>query len=383
MPRLPGTVDDDLRGLIKAIDRTDALGELLDQCLQDMSATQAKGGHYFTPRGVARLMVALVAPQDGHRIYDPVCGSAGLLIDSVRHVYERTGLDAKLSLTGQDLHAGTLQIAQMNLAVHGVEAHLELPVDSLAQPTNASYDIVLANPPFNMAPWGPEPLRRGDPRWPDDAPPPRDNANHAWILHIAHALAPQGRAAILMADGAATGVRPIDRRIREQLIRDDLVECVVALPPGLFPHTRISCCLWVLNRDKRPHVEWGPSDRRDMVLFIDARKAYETTGSRRQRRLTPEGVAKIRHTLDAWRGSATTGQPHAAYQDEIGWCHAGSGQEIVVHEHDLLPTLYTAEPAAEGVVERQLVEELTEELYSRFDEAHALERDLRHILDGL
>lgn len=106
-------------------------------------------------------MVALVAPQDGHRIYDPVCGSAGLLIDSVRHVYERTGLDAKLSLTGQDLHAGTLQIAQMNLAVHGVEAHLELPVDSLAQPTNASYDIVLANPPFNMAPWGPEPLRRG------------------------------------------------------------------------------------------------------------------------------------------------------------------------------------------------------------------------------
>jgi type I restriction enzyme M protein len=384
VPRLPRTVDDHLRSLITTINQADRLGDLLDQCLQDLSDAQATGGQYFTPRDIVQLMVAAAAPQDGQRVLDPVCGSAGLLIDADRYVRERTGLQAKLVLTGQDLHASTLQIAQMNLAAHGVEAYLGLPADSLGQPASSSFDIVLANPPFNMASWGPKIRRKVDPRWPDDETPPRDNANFAWILHIAHALAPQGRAAVLMADGAATGVRRAEQKIRERLVRDDLVECVVALPPGLFPHTRISCCLWLLNRDKSPRRGWGRSDRRDKVLFIDARKAYERVPKSRQRRLATDGVEKLQRTLAAWRGTAPlVGEWGDPYQDEPGWCRSCSAQEIARNRYDLLPTLYAAEPTDNNTAEHQRVEQLTWELYRRFEEAHKLERDLQRILDEL
>ncbi|MFI0729758.1 N-6 DNA methylase [Streptomyces sp. NPDC021225] len=386
VPRLPATVEDQLRRLIVAIDRAEKPAGLLDQCLADLSAAQAQGGHYFTPGDIVRLMVAAAVPQDGNRVLDPVCGSAGLLIEAVRQVREQIGfLDAKLSLTGQDLHAGTLQIAQMNLAAHGVTATLEPPMDSLERPAHASYDIVLANPPFNVSAWGPDPLPESDPRWPEEAAPPRDKANFAWLLHIAHALAPQGRAAVLMADGAATGVRPIERRIREHLVGSDLVECVVALPPGLFTHTKISCCVWLLNRDKSPHRGWGQRDRRGQVLFIHAREAYELVGKSRQRRLAPDGVEKILRTLAAWRGTAAdSGGREADYEDEPGWCRSSSAQEIADREHDLLPTSYAgAEAVEEGVAARLQVERLTRELYAKFDEAHVLERDLRRALDSL
>ncbi|MFJ1595499.1 N-6 DNA methylase [Streptomyces sp. NPDC088261] len=384
VPSLPPTVDRDLRDLIGAVDRVERVGDLLEQCLEDLSAAQAKGGHYFTPRDIVRLMVEAVAPHDGQRVLDPVCGSAGLLVEVERQVREQTGLRTNLALTGRDLHASTLQIARLNLAARGVEADLGLPVDSLAQPAEAQYDIVLANPPFNAGPWLPRDPVRNDPRWPEDAPPPRDNANFAWILHFAHALAPQGRAAFLMADGAATGLRPAERKIRKLLVRDDLVESVVALPPGIFPHTRNSGCLWLLNRDKSPHRGWGSEDRRGQFLFIDARKAKELVQGSRQWRLAPESARKILDTLAAWRGPLLSdGAARPGYKDEPGWCVSRTGKEVAVREYDLLPPLHTSELDSGDPVGLYHVEALREGLYEKFDQARALERDLRRVLDEL
>ncbi|MGO4424977.1 N-6 DNA methylase, partial [Streptomyces sp. MCAF7] len=156
------------------------------------------------------------------------------------------------------------------------------------------------------------------------------------------------------------------------------------LPPGLFTHTNISCCVWLLNRDKSPHRGWGQRDRRGQVLFIHAREAYELVGKSRQRRLAPGGVEKILRTLAAWRGTAAdSGGREADYEDEPGWCRSSSAQEIADREHDLLPTSYAGvEAVEEGVAARLQVERLTRELYAKFDEAHVLERDLRRALDS-
>ncbi|MGC9499862.1 N-6 DNA methylase [Streptomyces sp. WG7] len=383
VPSLPPTVDDHLRTLVTEIDQADRVVELLEQCLEELSAAQARGGHYFTPRDIVSLMVEAVAPQNGHRVLDPVCGSAGLLADAERYVRERTGLQPNLLLTGRDLRADTLQIARLNLAARGIGADVGPPTDSLAQPTSDSYDIVMANPPFNLSDWSAAPPRGDDPRWTGTVPP-RDNANHAWILHIAHALAPQGRASVLMADGAATGLRPSEQRIRERLVREDLVECVVALPPGLFPHVRISCCLWLLNRDKSPHRGWGAADRRKQILFVNARTAYETMSGSRQRRLAADGVGRVLRTLSAWRGAPTMqGEAPARYENDPGWCTSLSTAEVADAGYVLLPVVHALEPADEHTAARERVEELKWDLYGKFEKSHALERDLRRLLDEL
>ncbi|QJT03071.1 N-6 DNA methylase [Streptomyces asoensis] len=388
VPALLPAVDGILRKLVVAIDQVDRVGDLLERCLEDLSAVQAKGGHYFTPRDLVRLLVASAAPQSGHRVLDPVCGSAGLLAEADRQVRERTGLRPKLELTGRDIHAGTLQIAQLNLAARGIRADLGTPVDSLGEPPGGAYDIVLANPPFNMTPWYDGSAPRGDdPRWPEPLRPPRDSANFAWILHFAHALAPQGRASFVMADGAAASARRlVEKQLRRQLVQDDLVECVVALPPGLFPHTRISCCLWLLNRDKSPHRGWGEADRRRQVLFVDARRAYELAPGKRQkqRRLAADGTGRILRTLAAWRATEpSSGEGAVRYEDAPNWCASRSSQDIADAEFSLLPAVYTSEDLDEDTSVDQRVDELTWELYTKFEEAQALESELRRALDEL
>ncbi|MFI0449321.1 N-6 DNA methylase [Actinomadura sp. 6N118] len=374
VPRLPPTADAVLRRLVKAADRVDHLDDCLDRCLQDLSETHAKSGNYFTRNDVARLMVAAVDPQEGQLVLDPVCGSAGLLIGAARHVSERAGRPSNLELTGQDVHASTLHVARMNLTARNLDARLLAPMDSLARPAESSYDIVLANPPFNSS-WRAEP-HADDPRW-SDAAPPRDNANLAWILHIVHALAPRGRAAILMAEGAATGARQIEQELRGRLVQDDVVECVVALPPGLFPHSRAPCCLWLLNTDKGPRDDWGSSDRRGKVLFVNARTAYEPVPRTRKRRLSPEGVEQILHTLEAWRGAA------GKYRDEPGRCRSVGAEEIAGQRYDLQPPRYTGEFGIEGAPEQRQIDELAAELRYKFEEARMLEADLLRVLDEL
>jgi type I restriction enzyme M protein len=389
MPVPPPGAEGPLRDLIMAISSVQQVGTLLDQCLRDLSAEQARGSHYFTPGDMARLMVGAAAPQDGHSVLDPVCGSGGLLVESHRYVRERVGLNPTMSLRGKDQHAHTSQVARMNLAVRGIEARVFPPRDSLATPEPDQHDIVLANLPFNQHDWAPEhQVTRqnwhipADPRWPDE-PPPRGSANSAWILHIAHALAPQGRAAFLMADSVAKSAQPATQRLRERLLRADLVECVIALPPRVFGHTEATACLWVLNKDKSPRPGWGSADRRGQVLFINARRAFEAVPGSRARRLGDKHTESILTTLATWRGIAENRATSTSYGDEPGWSRSCSTEEIARRKYDLMPISYAVEPAGPERDTRSRINQLKLDLVEKLDQVRALESQLLDALEEI
>ncbi|MGR3936222.1 N-6 DNA methylase [Streptomyces sp. BRA346] len=395
MPIPPSGSEGALHALIQAIGSTQRVGPLLDQCLHDLSADQAQadGSHYFTPDDMTRLMVGAAVPRDGHRVLDPVCGSGGLLVESHRYVRERVELHPAMSLQGKEQHAHTSQVARMNFAVRGITAHVFPPGDSLAEPELEPYDIILANLPFNQRDWAPEDkTEQGarwsalpvpvDPRWPDE-PPPRGSANSAWIQHIAHALAPAGRAVFLMADSAANSRQPHTRRLRERLLRDDLVECLIALPPRVFGHSKATACLWVLNRDKSARPGWGVLDRRRQVLFVNARRAFEPVPDSRARRLGNKNAALILTTLAAWRGLSENGAAASPYNDAAGWSRSCSTEEIADREYSLMPTSYAVEVPSPERDTRSRVEQLKLELADQFDQMRDLELRLLDVLEEI
>lgn len=393
MPVPPQGSEGALHALVQIIGSTQRVGPLLDQCLRDLSADQAEGSHYFTPVDMARLMVGAAVPRDGHRVLDPVCGSGGLLVESHRYVRDRVELDPTMSLRGKEQHAHTAQVARMNFAVRGIAAHVFPPGDSLAEPELEPHDIILANLPFNQRDWVPEdkteqsarrpaPPVPADPRWPEE-PPSRGSANSAWIQHIAHALAPAGRAAFLMADNVANSRQPVPQRLRERLLGDDLVECVIALPPRVFGHTQATACLWVLNRDKSARPGWGVLDRRRQVLFINARRAFEPVPESRARRLGDKNTALILTTLAAWRGLPENGAAATPYSDAAGWSRSCSTKEIADREYSLMPTSYAVEPPGPTRDTRSRIEQLKLELADQFDRMGQLELQLLDILEEI
>ncbi|MFJ2173914.1 N-6 DNA methylase [Streptomyces sp. NPDC087851] len=393
MPVPPPGSDEHLHALIQAIGSIQRVGPLLDQCLRDLSADQADGSRYFTPVDMARLMVGAAVPRDGHRVLDPVCGSGGLLIESHRYVRERVGLNPAMSLQGKEQHAYTSQVARMNFAVRGIAANVFPPGDSLAEPEPAPHDIILANLPFNQRDWTPQdkteqstrrpaPSAPADPRWTEE-PPSRGSANSAWIQHIAHALAPAGRAAFLMADSVAGSRQPITRRLRERLLRDDLVECVIALPLRVYGHTQAPACLWVLNRDKSARPGWGALDRRQQVLFINARRAFEPVPESRARRLGDKNTGLILTTLTAWRGLSESGAAAPPYNDAAGWSRSCSTREVADLQYSLMPTSYAAEPPGPARDTRSRIELIKLELAEQIDQMRTLELQLMDVLEEI
>lgn len=394
MPVPPSGSEGSLHALIQAIGSTQLVRPLLDHCLRDLSADQAQadGSHYFTPDDMARLMVGAAVPRDGYRVLDPVCGSGGLLVESHRYVRERVGLDPTMSLQGKEQHAHTSQVARMNFAVRGITAHVFPPGDSLAEPEPEPYDIVLANLPFNQRNWAlegeAEQTRRSglavpvDPRWPEE-PPSLGSANPAWIQHIAHALAPSGRAVFLMADKMANSRQHVTRRLRQRLLLDDLVECVIALPPRVFGQSKAPACLWVLNRDKSARPGWGTRDRRQQVLFVNARRAFEPVPDSRARRLGDKNTALILTTLAAWRGLSENGATASPYNDTAGWSRSCSTKEIADHESSLMPTSYAVEPPSPERDTRSRIEQLKLELADQLDQMRVLELRLLDVLEEI
>lgn len=392
VPVPPPGSEELLHALIEVIGSAQRVGPLLDQCLRDLSTAQADGSNYFTPADMARLMVGAAVPRDGHRVLDPVCGSGGLLIESHRHVREQVGLSPAMSLRGKEQHGPTSQVARMNFAVRGIAAHVSPPGDSLAEPEPERYDIVLANPPFNQRDWRPQDRsaqgdRRSspvhvDPRWPEE-PPSKGSANAAWVQHIVHALAPAGRAVFLMADNVANSRQATTRRLRERLLRDDVVECVIALPPRVYGHTPAPACLWVINKHKGARAGWGLLDRRRQVLFINARRAFETVPESRARRLGDKNTALILGTLAAWRGLTGNDASAEPYEDEEGWSRSCSLEEIARREHSLMPTSYAVESRVPERETQSRIRELKLELVDQLDRMHDLEARLLDALEEI
>ena len=323
----------------------DMLGRVYEFFLgQFASAEGKKGGEFYTPHCIVRLLVEMLEPFKG-RIYDPCCGSAGMFVQSVEFIEAHaTGngnggrAHSQISIYGQESNYTTWRLAKMNLAIRGIDGQI-VQGDTFHNDRfpDLKADYILANPPFNMKDWGGERLRE-DKRWKYGVPPVR-NANFAWVQHMIHHLAPTGYAGFVLANGSMSSNQAGEGEIRKNIIEVDLVDCMVALPGQLFYSTQIPACLWFLARDKSGRPPTGQAkqlrDRRGEVLFIDARKMGRMV-DRTHRELTDEEIQQIARTYHAWRGEPDVGE----YEDTPGFCKSATLDEIRKHGYVLTPGRY-------------------------------------------
>src|SRR3989475_4705174 len=301
-------------GLGSPADRAkDILGRVYEYFLaQFASAEGKKGGQFYTPSRVVRVLVEILAPYKG-RVYDPCCGSGGRFVSSEKFIEAHSGRVGDISIYGQESNYTTWRLAKMNLAIRGIEGQIAHG-DTFHNDrhTDLRADSILANPPFNVSDWRGE-LLREDKRWKYGVPP-AGNANFAWVQHIVHHLAPAGHAGFVLANGSMSSNQSGEGEIRKNLVEADLVDCMVALPGQLFYSTQIPACLWFLARDKK---DGKFRDRRGQMLFLDARKLGRMV-DRTHRELTDEDIARIANTYHAWRGEKDAGK----YADVPGFCRA-------------------------------------------------------------
>ena len=355
----------------------DLLGRTYEYFIKSFARAEGhRGGEFYTPASVTRLLVEMLEPYEG-RVLDPACGSGGLFIQSAEFVRAHGGRPRQISILGQENNQATWRICRMNLAIHGISGDVRLG-DSLLDDQFAGMraDYVMANPPFNMKKWGAASVAK-DARW-EYGEPPDGNANYAWIQHFIHHLAPNGRAGFVMANGSLTSNTSGEGKIREQLVRADLVDCVVALPGQLFFTTGIPVCLWFVDRDKASSCE---RDRNGEVLFIDGRPMGAKI-SRTQIELTDDEIGQVVSTYHAWRGQPRAGE----YADRPGFCKASTVEEIEKAGFALTSGRYVGavveEEEEEGVFEERMTK-FVGQLRDDFTESDRLTAEVRKALGAV
>ncbi|MCY3777614.1 MAG: class I SAM-dependent DNA methyltransferase [Candidatus Aminicenantes bacterium] len=365
----------------------DVLGRVYEYFLsQFASAEGKKGGEFYTPRCIVKLLVEMLEPYQG-RVYDPCCGSSGMFVQSIEFIRAHAtgngtggkvpkGTTTDISIYGQESNYTTWRLAKMNLAIRGIEGQIAHG-DSFHNDRHPDLraDFVLANPPFNVSDWGGDRLV-DDKRWKYGTPPVR-NANFAWVEHIVHHLAPTGTAGFVLANGSMSSNQSGEGRIRKNLIEADLVDCMVALPGQLFYSTPIPACLWFLARDRKGSKF---RDRHGEVLFIDARKLGQMV-DRTHRELTDADIGRVADTYHAWRGEDGAGD----YADVPGFCKSAAPEELRRHGHVLTPGRYVGiEPREDdGEPFEDKMKRLVAELRKQQAEAHRLDAEIEANLTRL
>lgn len=387
----------------------DILGRVYEYFLGKFASSEGKGGgEFYTPQCVVRLLVEMIEPYNG-RVYDPCCGSGGMFVQAKRFVKAHAGngngssqsqkgltkIKRDISIYGQESNFTTWRLCQMNLAIRGIEGHIEYG-DSFTNDKHPDLraDYLLANPPFNMEDWGFSQVEK-DPRWRYGNPPQAGarkqkdgsvvnvdggNANYAWIQHFIHHLSPLGVAGFVMANGSMSTSTTSELEIRTNIIEADLVDCMIALPGQLFYTTQIPVCLWFLSKTKTANPELGTRDRRGETLFIDARKLGVLT-DRVHRELTGEEIERITNTYHAWRGEAV-GEPYA---DIPGFCKSATVEEMRKNNYVLTPGRYVGieEEEDDGIPFEEKMEQLTATLSEQMKTSNELDERIRGNLKEL
>ena len=321
----------------------DVLGRVYEYFLGQFAGSEGKrGGEFYTPRSVVRVMVEMIEPFKG-RVYDPCCGSGGMFVQSEKFALEHEGRIGDIAIYGQESNYTTWRLCKMNLAVRGIDSEIKWNSEGSFHKDelrDLKADYILANPPFNISDWGGDRLRE-DVRWKYGAPP-SSNANFAWIQHIVHHLAPSGTAGVVLANGSMSSTQNSEGTIRQSLIdgvngAPGVVDCMVALPGQLFYSTQIPVCLWFLARDKSNGIARNAKlrDRRGEVLFIDARKLGNMV-DRTRKEFSDADIQKITRAYHAWRGESDAG----VYEDVPGFCKSATLEEIKERDYVLTPGRY-------------------------------------------
>lgn len=342
----------------------DVLGQAYEFLIKKFAdLTNRKAGEFYTPRSVVRLMVNMLDPKAGETIYDPACGTGGMLLESVIHVSEEGG-DTKLlwgKLYGQERNLTTSGIARINLYLHGIEDFRIVRGDTLRDPKLfegdhlSRFDCVIANPPFSLKHWG-EDLWATDPFGRNFAGvPPGKSGDYAWVQHMICSMAEvTGRMAVVLPHGALFRMGA-EGKIRRKILESDLIEAIIGLGPNLFYGTGLAACILVLRKQKS-------ADRKNKVLFIDASREFKK--SRNQNTLEPDHVERI----TSW---------YQDYVDVEGSARVVDLDEIAVNEFNLNIPRYVEAPFDEEVLS---VEEATANLRKALEEAYAAEDRLKGLL---
>jgi len=356
----------------------DLIGRIYEYFIGEFASSEGKrGGEFYTPKTIVSIMVEMMEPTSG-RVYDPCCGTGGFFVQSEKFIAAHQGRVDDIAVYGQERNHTTFRLARMNLAIRGIFGDLrwnqEGTLTRNAFP-DERFDFILANPPFNISDWNGEALRE-DQRW-RFGTPPTGNANFAWIAHIHHHLSANGIGGVVMANGSMSSMQSGEGEIRQAMVQQDAIDCMVALPGQLFFGTQIPACLWFLAKDKSNGTAAGGTlrDRRGEVLFIDARKMGRLIdGSRKQKELSEDEIAKIARTYHAWRGEAAAGE----YADEAGFCASATTDDIAKHNFVLTPGRYVGAGAVEEDAEPfdEKFTRLTRELREQFTEGRRLEVEI-------
>lgn len=349
-------------------DTRDILGRTYEYCLAMFAEQEGKkGGEFFTPACVVRTLVEILKPYNG-RVYDPCCGSGGMFVQSAKFIQNHQGNINNISVYGQDSNPTTWKMAQMNLAIRGIEANLgQFNADTFfndCHPTLKA-DFVMANPPFNLSDWGADRLAE-DQRWKYGVPP-AGNANFAWLQHMIYHLAPNGKIGMVLANGSLSSQTGGEGDIRRRIIEDDLVACIIAMPTQLFYTTQIPVSLWFLARNKK---------QKNKTCFIDARK-MGTMVTRRLREMTDDDIARIAQTFDSYE--------NGTLENVKGFCAIATTEEIARQDYILTPGRYVGieEQADDGEPFEEKMNRLTKELAELFQQSHQLENEIKKRLAAI
>lgn len=355
----------------------DILGRVYEYFLGEFANAEGKkGGQFYTPKSIVRLMVEMIEPYKG-RVFDPACGSGGMFIMSEKFIEEHRGNINDISIYGQESNQTTYRLCRMNLAIRGIDG------SQVKWNTEGSFlhdlhqdlkaDFVLANPPFNDSDWSGQLLQK-DPRW-QYGLPPTGNANFAWLQHMIYHLSPKGMMACVLANGSLSSQTNNEGEIRKKLIENDLVDCIVALPKQLFYNTGIPACIWFISRKRNGN---GDRKRTGEVLFIDTSE-IGFMADRTHREFSEADMAKISGTYHEWR------KRDGKYENVKGFCKSASLEEITKHNFILTPGRYVGikDEIDDGVPFAEKMAELTKKLAEQMQEEKRLDEEIKKQLKNI